>query len=800
MRKIALISVVLFVFILTKYALSWDDSATHKDLSRYAADSSFLRNCINETDKNCDYLKNLGFNKGLIEVLKWDGNKTIKEDSIKNWLAEGAKLEDAGNIFNILFKARFDNHFHNPLNPWLEAGLTDIKTGESSLLWAQDGVYQETFTEGDWSWRKIRDYYHLALISTIDSIRQENFAKVFKGLGHQMHLIQDGAVPEHTRNDAHPLGRNKTGGLNIEAWAAEEIRNIAALKAFAPEAEIKFPAMPDPSALTLDSSYYNKNLAPSALFLDTDQYNSNNPSQFFADNFATSLTIGITEYTNANFVSDHTVFTENLSQTDKHYFPYPRKLSTNLQQLIAKNTLPETVIAEDGVAEPTLYIKKERDGESIGHFVKPRYTTTSRRDIIGGGTVYELDFYRDEKCHEDYAQKLIPRAVGYSAGLLDYFFRGSMAISLPDSGVYAQTDNPAAGFTQITLLAKNITPNNEQMNDGTIELVVGYRRALDDPFLNYPEDYPFQAENEITRIVIPEKNGIRSIPADGSVELTFDLSGKPIPLWAINVFIRLIYHGRLGNEDGAVVVGFKDISEPTPVDLFNDMDRVCLNGSLYSAGSPEAIDQVDTNNNGIPTWDVYPHDLSDIYFRTSPANNPQYASDTNYNIAVPYLNAGYYTRASYILTDYTFSYNSYQSLIKKDTDDTWGHTAWTSGINPGIAIKNQIEYEEDAAVCAPLSAPCNIWWYPTFLEYRGVNIWWGGGIMYINNAYPQNSECSCYQGVLRNCMSGTQTIKAVDNVSKSGVLQKDSADDTTERNNAQMMPLTQKQRRIPSDR
>jgi hypothetical protein len=236
------------------------------------------------------------------------------------------------------------------------------------------------------------------------------------------------------------------------------------------------------------------------------------------------------------------------------------------------------------------------------------------------------------------------------------------------------------------------------------------------------------------------------------------------------------------------VVGFKDISEPTPFDLFNDMDKICLNGSLYSAGSPEAIDQVDTNNNGIPTWDIYPHDLSDIYFRTSPKDNPQYASDTNYNIAVPYLNAGYYTRASYILTDYTFSYNSYQKLIKKDGDDIWGHTSWTSDIHSGIAIKNQVEYEEDPAVCAPMSAPCHIWWYPTFLTYRGVDIWWGGGIMYINWAYPQGSGCSCYQGVLRNCMSGATALKATNTVTGKDTLKQKKID-------VQMQPVVDRQRR-----
>src|SRR5262249_153133 len=38
------------------------------------------------------------------------------------------------------------------------------------------------------------------------------------------------------------------------------------------------------------------------------------------------------------------------------------------------------------------------------------------------------------------ADLLIPRAVAYSAGLLDYFFRGKMEISLPDAGFYGVVD------------------------------------------------------------------------------------------------------------------------------------------------------------------------------------------------------------------------------------------------------------------------------------------------------------------------------------------------------------------------
>jgi hypothetical protein len=33
--------------------------------------------------------------------------------------------------------------------------------------------------------------------------RDEYFAQTFRGLGHQMHLIQDASQPDHVRNDAH---------------------------------------------------------------------------------------------------------------------------------------------------------------------------------------------------------------------------------------------------------------------------------------------------------------------------------------------------------------------------------------------------------------------------------------------------------------------------------------------------------------------------------------------------------------------------------------------------------------------
>ena len=76
MKKIHIVKsgllVFLLIFISYKSGLAWDNKITHKDLSKYAAASSILRLCNNAQDQDCDYLKNLGLNKGLLEILKWN--------------------------------------------------------------------------------------------------------------------------------------------------------------------------------------------------------------------------------------------------------------------------------------------------------------------------------------------------------------------------------------------------------------------------------------------------------------------------------------------------------------------------------------------------------------------------------------------------------------------------------------------------------------------------------------------------------------------------------------------------------
>jgi hypothetical protein len=90
-------------------------------------------------------------------------------------------------------------------------------------------------------------------------------------------------------------------------------------------------------------------------------------------------------------------------------------------------------VAEDGVPDLGFWIQKTGD-EPIVHFIKPGYLTNYVYNILGGGYVYERTFFLDDECHHDFAEKHLPRAVRYSAGLLNYFFRGTIAETLTNSG------------------------------------------------------------------------------------------------------------------------------------------------------------------------------------------------------------------------------------------------------------------------------------------------------------------------------------------------------------------------------
>lgn len=230
------------------------------------------------------------------------------------------------------------------------------------------------------------------------------------------------------------------------------------------------------------------------------------------------------EYTNANFVSQHTVFTETADPTSPYAFPYPRESSTNLSELLAQRLVAREVTAEDGIVDLGLYLSKKADGELIFPFLKTGYLTDWLMTILTLRPHLRLSFQEDDAVHAAYADKLLPRAISYSAGLLDYFFRGKLDFEL------------IAGKGQGGQMGLTITNTGSETMDGTFGLY---------------------AENE-NRGESPEVSVAQSLGAGATSErISFT------PTRRAKKYV-LVFQGRLGAEAEGAVAGIVKPYEAPP--------------------------------------------------------------------------------------------------------------------------------------------------------------------------------------------------------------------------------------------
>ena len=209
-----------------------------------------------------------------------------------------------------------------------------------------------------------------------------------------MHMVQDAASPAHARDDPHLIH----DGYEARIEEMRVSRN--------PEARARFELfLSDPGPLPPMSIFTPTDdpqaPVPVARLIDTDTYRGTLQS------YSTGAQVGLAEYTNGGFVSDDTIFLD---------FPLPRR-----QSLGAGFFDPPA-----GSPGARQYFPKMTDGDAIPHFVAEgtlHERLRFRGQLLGG-------FILDDRIYEDYAAQLLPRAVGYSAGLLNYFFRANFEFTV----------------------------------------------------------------------------------------------------------------------------------------------------------------------------------------------------------------------------------------------------------------------------------------------------------------------------------------------------------------------------------
>jgi len=383
------------------------------------------------------------------------------------WVQEGSEREDDS--------GRFCNHFHNPLLDWNQAGLQIAPnpvcptTNTSSVLWGQRPDLQSSNESEQFAWQNARQRYFDGLTASTQTVRDQKLGLTFRTLGQVIHLVQDAAVPAHTRNDAHPTFIDPDG---LEGY----VESILGTSIF--------------NQLTSVITRYNSSILalssnslapiPIAKIIDTDQ-----PSAIPS----AGTDVGMAEYSDGNLVSDDTIFTSG--------FVYPRVAS----------------LGPSFKFKGVTYFPKVADGELVDHFVaqakKGAYLLNDSNSLI----------------FQDYSAKLLPRAIGYSAGLIDYFFRGRLKVVLSSNQPMGNS------ITQLPVKVANIT-DSEESGMGQITAV-----AL--------------SGNSVLA-VSPQKE-----ISLGRVEqaITFDFSLTPIPWDTPNLFFILAYRGPLGLEQDSVMVG-----------------------------------------------------------------------------------------------------------------------------------------------------------------------------------------------------------------------------------------------------
>jgi hypothetical protein len=564
------------------------DTKSHKNINELAAQV---------TPSLDNYLKNtLGLLLGMDTVLYNNWNMGMR---VLDWITEGGAAEDQLWFRNLLGETlgglfRSIRHFHQPLRTWDQAGLK--KSVSSSIYWAQD---KDQWPGRKSSWFDGRNSYLTALLSPTDKQRQDYFSETFQTVGQLMHLVSDAASVPHVRDEIHIFSRN------FETFIGENSDIIGGFF------EFEKTILQQPTNDTLAP-------VPIAWLWDTNRYNGTNPPG------DSEKEIGLAEFTNANFFSEGTI--------SKMPFVNPELPLPAIDGLV----LGRTEI-DSRTGKTARYLSKVNDGVGVVHMVRVDSLYDSEASF---------DYALDDWVYQDYAAYLLPRAIGYSAGILDYFFRGKIKIEAPDRFVYALAkyeEGNAGAFTKMRFKVSNDTeyPNTDENSQGPGQMwaVVRYRKPVsgnlfENPYAGLTE--PYYAVSSPQSVDLSRN----------SQELLFDFIANPIPTNSADIFLWVVWQGKLGQEDGAIMVGGKDLLEPDPLTFGNASDYDCFGEILYHVAdlksyppyNPPNFTQRDVTGDGYQ--DLFgAFTINNNYIKIHDPASPESASPTNFDFMAPELQA-----------------------------------------------------------------------------------------------------------------------------------------------------------------
>jgi hypothetical protein len=316
--------------------------------------------------------------------------------------------------------------------------------------------------------------------ATDAAIRKNYWNTTFVSLGHVAHLLEDVAQPQHTRNDRHnpkpiqPIGTD-LARRTMEAYA--NYRVTGNTNSLAPGEQPTFRAFFNGPAEQRLLSLPPVGNYPIVQF--------STPVKFFSTKVEDTVLAnrrGLADFSNRGFFSEGTINGDGFASpppaltdpaytiTDAALYQVPLYGQFYGRKLMW--TVPDAVAP--GYVD-TCAVNGKVPAKTVSGFVD--FATQSTGLVAVSGTL-SLDDY---KCQQD---MLLPRAIAYSAGLINHFFRGELEITAPvqrvlgavDQGIPHTVDaagyprrndnNQILGFNKIRLKLRNITPDIAESGSG----------------------------------------------------------------------------------------------------------------------------------------------------------------------------------------------------------------------------------------------------------------------------------------------------------------------------------------------
>ena len=407
-----------------------------------------------------------------------------------------------------------------------------------------------------------------------EKMRKAYWATAFRSLGDVLHIIQDMAQPQHTRNEAHSFANGPERQV-YEEFTNQRILNRNELICFN-------RATRDVSNIDLDG------------YPVPDQFGRY--SNFFSTRDVEPLgdRKGIADFSNREFFTPSTGINTN---------KYPSPPDDPLHSSYTESIIIDGHVCVGDDIKPVALRRTVEDKLNISTnianvpVIARGFWPQNDQGYGSSNTTYSLINHT----YEEMANILLPRAVAYGAGLLDYFFRGRMEITAPDEGVYGIIDHSVTngvndGFTKIKLKLRNTTSTisgalgtfPQDMSGGELRAVAKFRRnpCYDINLggeIDTTSGLPINGCDVLTiptaveEISVSDVIPVASLGNSTPIQYEFDFSAEPIPINATDLFIQVVYRGVLGAEQDAVVVATKDMYEPGYLTVSNSSDYILVN-------------------------------------------------------------------------------------------------------------------------------------------------------------------------------------------------------------------------------